>query len=123
MPATRLVPRAVRRGVLMALLVLTAVFAMVLSASGPGAGAVEVRTMSAAEGMGGGAPGESQPSDTADSELRSPGGSARCRKARARVRDAAPPCPRTRPAGSSVRAAAGPAPVPPRTVRCVVLRC
>ncbi|MEN8649602.1 hypothetical protein ABCR94_02850 [Streptomyces sp. 21So2-11] len=120
MPATRPVPRAVRRGVLMALLVLTAVFAMALSAGGSGAGAVEARTLSAAEGVGGGGAGESQPLDTADSELRAPGGSARSRKVRARVRNAARPCPRT-PSGSSVRATTGPAPVPPRTARCAVL--
>ncbi|WP_434592874.1 hypothetical protein [Streptomyces sp. A5-4] len=122
MPATRPVPRAVRRGVLMALLVLTAVFAVALSAGGTGAGAVEPRTLSAAESMGGGA-GESQPSDTADSESRAPGGGARSRKVRALVRNAAHPCPRTPSGGLSARAGSGPAPAPPRTVRCAVLRC
>ncbi|WP_274560747.1 hypothetical protein [Streptomyces spiramyceticus] len=128
MRVSRFVPRAVRQGALMALLVLTAVFAMVLGAGG-GFGAVsapEGRPVSAAE-SGNGAGAEGQPSDAADSEARP--GAGESARGRSRKGHAAGPV-------VPYRSTRTPNPSPPErplphpatalgssTVRCVVLRC
>lgn len=135
MRVSRFVPRAVRQGALTALLVLTAVFAMVLGVGG-GLGAVsapEGHPVSAAE-SGNGAGAEGQPSDAADSEVRPAGESAR-RSARGRSRKgraAGPVVPyrSTRTPNPSPNPSPPERPVPhpatalgSSTVRCVVLRC
>lgn len=131
MSVSRFVPRAVRQGALMTLLVLTAVFAMVLGVGG-GFGAVsapEGRPVSAAE-SGNGAGAEGQPSDAADSEVRPASESARgSARGRSRKGHAAGPV-------IPYRSTRTPDPSPPErpvphpatalgssTVRCVVLRC
>lgn len=86
MAALRPVPHAVRRGALTALLVLTAVFAVVVGEGGPVPARLPVSLAAeAAMGGGGGFGGEGQPSDAVDSEVRGAGESARdARRARAR---------------------------------------
>ncbi|MGW0559851.1 hypothetical protein ACWDZ4_04285 [Streptomyces sp. NPDC003016] len=127
------VPRAVRRGVLTALLVLTAVLAVVLGERG----AVQARSpvMPAAEAaLGAGA--EGQPSDAADSEARGGGeGSRGARRGRARGRTASAgvvvsyrrarsghrlPRPAARPRGLGLPVEG---PLARAVRRCVVLRC
>ncbi|MGW0551576.1 hypothetical protein [Streptomyces altiplanensis] len=128
------VPRAVRRGVLTALLVLTAVFAVVLGERG----AVQARSPVvpvAESALGAGA--EGQPSDTADSEVRGGGvGSREVRRGRARGRSTAragvvAPYRRARAGGRLPHRAARTGdmalpvegPLARAVRRCVVLRC